>query len=255
MSPNRRFFNRLNIKTNKLIINILSKAHSHLIIAAVALVGLLLALIYPYSTQASDPNLDPAYLSTSLNLTTDSRFWISEEHQTESILFDVEKREDSDLDWGVTNVIQEGKNGTKTTIYQISYFDQEVFEREAIDVQIEPAQNEIVAIGTKRQSGEVDTPSGKLKFKGKLRVWATSYDPFCAGCNDTTAIGMKAGFGVIAVDPKIIPLKSKVYIPGYGEAIAGDTGGAIKGNKIDLGFDNVKNGWWSSRYTDIYLLE
>ncbi len=39
---------------------------------------------------------------------------------------------------------------------------------------------------------------------------------------------------VIAVDPKVIPLGSKVHVEGYGTAIAGDTGGAIKGNKIDL---------------------
>ena len=46
---------------------------------------------------------------------------------------------------------------------------------------------------------------------------------------------------MIAVDPKVIPLGSKVWVEGYGEAIAGDTGGAIKGNRIDilLGSDSV----------------
>lgn len=50
---------------------------------------------------------------------------------------------------------------------------------------------------------------------------------------------------VIAVDPKVIPLGSKVWVEGYGEAIAGDTGGAIKGNRIDVlvGSDGSANSW------------
>ncbi len=89
----------------------------------------------------------------------------------------------------------------------------------------------------------------------KLEVFATSYDRNCRGCNDVTAIGMKAGYGVVAVDPKIIPLGSKLYIPGYGLAVAGDTGGKVKGNRIDLGFENVKTGWWSARFVEIYVLK
>ena len=49
-----------------------------------------------------------------------------------------------------------------------------------------------------------------------------------------TATGVKPQVGVVAVDPKVIPLGTKLYIDGYGQAIAGDTGGAIKGKKIDL---------------------
>ena len=52
-----------------------------------------------------------------------------------------------------------------------------------------------------------------------------------------TASGMKPQVGVVAVDPKVIPLGTKLYVEGYGEAIAGDTGGLIKGNKIDLFMD------------------
>lgn len=49
-----------------------------------------------------------------------------------------------------------------------------------------------------------------------------------------TASGMKPQVGVIAVDPKVIPLGTKLYVEGYGNAIAGDTGGAIKGKRLDL---------------------
>ncbi len=72
----------------------------------------------------------------------------------------------------------------------------------------------------------------------ELEVTATAYTAFCNGCSGTTAIGINLRENpnqkVIAVDPNVIPLGSKVWVEGYGEAIAGDTGGAIKGNKIDV---------------------
>ena len=56
-----------------------------------------------------------------------------------------------------------------------------------------------------------------------------------------TASGMKPQVGVIAVDPKVIPLGTKLYIEGYGDAIAGDTGSAIKGNRVDLFMETREN--------------
>ncbi|HEX4841200.1 MAG TPA: 3D domain-containing protein [bacterium] len=70
-----------------------------------------------------------------------------------------------------------------------------------------------------------------------LDMVATAYAPHCCrGVGEITATGMKAGPGVVAVDPAVIPLGSHVYVEGYGHAIAGDIGGAIKGRRIDLGF-------------------
>ena len=65
---------------------------------------------------------------------------------------------------------------------------------------------------------------------------------------------MRQGKGVIAVDPKVIKMRSNLYIPGYGKAVAGDTGGAIKGKIIDLGFDDAKTAGWYAHYIDIYLM-
>lgn len=72
----------------------------------------------------------------------------------------------------------------------------------------------------------------------ELLVTATAYTAYCEGCSGTTAYGINLRANperkVIAVDPKLIPLGTKVWVEGYGEAIAGDTGGAIKGHKIDV---------------------
>jgi 3D (Asp-Asp-Asp) domain-containing protein len=78
-----------------------------------------------------------------------------------------------------------------------------------------------------------------------ITVEATAYTAYCTGCSGVTATGidLKAnpGMKVIAVDPSVIPLGSKVYVEGYGQAIAGDTGGAIKGSRIDIFMPNKSN--------------
>ena len=78
-----------------------------------------------------------------------------------------------------------------------------------------------------------------VHFAGSaLHMIATAYTAGCYACSGVTASGVRAGFGIIAVDPHVIPLGTKLFIPGYGHAVAGDTGGAILGNRVDLGFDN-----------------
>jgi len=59
--------------------------------------------------------------------------------------------------------------------------------------------------------------------------------------------------GIVAVDPRVINLRSEVYVPGYGVGLAGDTGGAIKGKRIDLGYDDDNLKLWY-RWVDVYLL-
>lgn len=73
----------------------------------------------------------------------------------------------------------------------------------------------------------------------ELMMTATAYTAFCdTGCTGITATGRDLtndrSAKVIAVDPSVIPLGTKVYVEGYGYAVAADTGGAIKGHKIDL---------------------
>lgn len=86
------------------------------------------------------------------------------------------------------------------------------------------------------KSKSSSTPASANSQEYKMR--ATAYTAYCTGCSGITANGTdlrsNPNLKVIAVDPRVIPLGTKVWVEGYGEAIAADTGGAIKGNKIDV---------------------
>jgi N-acetylmuramoyl-L-alanine amidase len=105
-----------------------------------------------------------------------------------------------------------------------------------------PAQTEQKAEPAKQEAApaqeEKAATSTSQEATKELTVSATAYTGQCEGCSGVTATGIDLNANpnakVIAVDPSVIPLGSKVWVEGYGEAIAGDTGGAIKGNKIDV---------------------
>lgn len=103
-------------------------------------------------------------------------------------------------------------------------------------------------------------PSG-LTLVGEWGMVATAYYAFGKGGNDIngngiTAIGLRARKGIVAVDPRVIPLGTKLYIPGYGEALAADTGGWIKGSRIDLCFESLGECFrFGRRKIKIYLVE
>lgn len=97
--------------------------------------------------------------------------------------------------------------------------------------------------GTNKEYVAVSRSNNQTATK-TFYVTATAYTAYCAGCSGITRTGLNLrknpNMKVIAVDPRVIPLGSKVWVDGYGYAVAGDTGGAIKGNKVDL-FMSSKN--------------
>ena len=97
----------------------------------------------------------------------------------------------------------------------------------------------------------------KAMREGKVvYVSATAYSAYDPGNSHYTASGTRLRRGVIAVDPSFIPLGTRVYIPGYGEAVAEDTGGAIVGNIIDVAFDTHEEALEFGRQDlEIYILE
>ncbi|MED4214610.1 LysM peptidoglycan-binding domain-containing protein [Priestia megaterium] len=112
-------------------------------------------------------------------------------------------------------------------------------QEEQQQAQAEQAQKEQQQAQAEQAQKEQQPAESSQQASGKsMTVEATAYTANCAGCSGTTATGvnLKANPNqkVIAVDPSVIPLGSKVYVEGYGEAVAADTGGAIKGNRIDV---------------------
>lgn len=97
---------------------------------------------------------------------------------------------------------------------------------------------------------------GSGEYSGVLTMEATAYTGWDPGCTGITAMGLAATHGVVAVDPDVIPLGTRLYIPGYGPAIAGDTGGAIIGNRIDLCMDSYDEAMaFGRRYVTVYIMK
>lgn len=162
------------------------------------------------------------------------------EVKDENIDFEVTTEEDSSLTKGQEKVISEGEQGTVKRTYEIVKENGEVVATNLLEEEVtKEAKNKVVAIGTKEvvtasRGGDGSAPAGGTEFY----VTATAYTPYCYGCSGISAAGIdlrsNPGLRLIAVDPNVIPLGSRVWVEGYGYAVAGDTGGAIKGNIIDL---------------------
>ena len=188
-------------------------------------------------------------------ITTESSFREKLEEETDILSRKTVYIDDPEIEAGEEKVIDEGSDGKRVAIVKvIQTKDGEEYNREVVSTETTQPKDKKILRGTKIVWKTLSNVDGEIRYWKKMRVYATHYDQHCPGCNEWTAIGMRAGKGVIAVDPKVIPLRSKVYIPGYGIAIAGDTGGAIKGNIIDLGFEDARTAGWSARFVDIYLL-
>ncbi|QTD42921.1 LysM peptidoglycan-binding and 3D domain-containing protein [Sporosarcina sp. Te-1] len=127
----------------------------------------------------------------------------------------------------------------------------------SVAVSVTPSDSEQTA---KTKSAAVSSAASEPAGEGKeLVVTATAYTAYCTGCSGTTAYGIDLRSNpdqkVIAVDPKLIPLGTKVWVEGYGEAIAGDTGGAIKGHKIDVFIPSYENAMeWGVKKVKIKVL-
>ena len=104
------------------------------------------------------------------------------------------------------------------------------------------------------KAGQLDPGAGLppgVILTSELKMVATAY--FSGG---KTATGLQARKGIVAVDPSVIPLGTKLYIEGYGEAQAADIGSSIKGNRIDLCFDSLQEcKTYGKRNINVYLVE
>lgn len=168
----------------------------------------------------------------------------------------------TDLEEGVTELVTAGVDGEITSTIKVVFYGGEEYLKKTVseDITVAPV-NEVIRRGVAKT---VKTPNGNLKYDRAITMSASAYT---AGAESTgknpgdsgygvTATGMKVRHGVVAVDPNVIPLGTKLYIEGYGEAVAADTGGAIKGNKVDLFYHDVTDALnFGRRNVKVYVLK
>jgi len=154
------------------------------------------------------------------------------------------EEKDANLLEGKTRVVTEGKAGLRIRTYEVTRENGKVISREQVKEKLarKPVDHK-VAIGTKKPEPAAPAVANVLEkppvaTSGKtFTVQATAYT-FNRTGPSITATGFdlrkNPGVKVIAVDPRVIPLGTKVYVEGYGHATALDTGGAVKGNIIDI---------------------
>ncbi|WP_394239441.1 ubiquitin-like domain-containing protein [Niallia oryzisoli] len=175
----------------------------------------------------------------------------------EPLSFAVVTQKDENLDKGSEKILTPGQEGLVSREYEITKENgQEVSRSVLKETIIKDKVDQVVAVGSKEI---VQVASRGAESGREIYVTATAYTASCSGCSGTTATGVNLhanpGAKVIAVDPSVIPLGSKVYVEGYGYAIAADTGGAIKGNKIDVFIASKQDAYqWGRKTVKIKIL-
>jgi len=119
--------------------------------------------------------------------------------------------------------------------------------------------NEVTAYGTRINLNTINTDQGPREYWRVVKMRVTSYTAASSGkppdhpAYGITASGLPAGKGIVAIDPNVVPFQSEIYVPEYGVAIAGDTGGGVRGRWIDLGWDDDNYESWTG-HVDVYYL-
>jgi uncharacterized protein YabE (DUF348 family) len=183
----------------------------------------------------------------------------------EPIDFAVVTRQDAQLPKGERRVISRGEKGRVLKKYEIVIENGKEVSRKLVETKtIKESKDRIIAIGTRSthtQNRPVQTVSRGQKYAAKeIYVTASAYTAYCQGCSGKTSTGIdlraNPSAKVIAVDPNIIPLGSKVYVEGYGYAIAADTGSGINGYEIDVFFPKKSDAFrWGKKRVKVRILQ
>ena len=182
--------------------------------------------------------------------------------QKVQIEFTNEVKQVESLAKGLVNVVKKGQQGQKEVTIKTVYEDGvEVNKQIVSEKVIKQPVNGIIEEGTKTT---LITSRGQTNFISTIKMTATAYDATFESTGKNpghpqygiTYSGLRVRPGIVAVDPRVIPLGTWLYIEGYGEALAADIGGAIKGNRIDLYFDSPSDvRKYGKKSVKVYLLD
>ncbi len=168
---------------------------------------------------------------------------------------------------GVKEVVRRGVEGRVLRVHRVLVSGGVEGSRALVAERvIAPPVSQIVAVGTGKRSvtnrvsrGGTERGGGLLNARSAgrtLPMLSTAYSPGCDGVDWVTASGARTGAGVVAVDPAVIPLGTRLFVPGYGYAVAADTGGAIDGRRIDVFFESRARALaWGRRIVDVVVLD
>lgn len=177
------------------------------------------------------------------------------------------------IEYGEEYLYQTGVEGTRSVYVEVTYFGGTEYSRVEIDEVIVSPVAQIIHVGTyvpevidpfKFILGELfDTSHPNFRYARRMSMEAVAYTRyFCCTRRrpgdpgfGITANGTPLEHGIVAVDPNVIPLGTKLYVEGYGFALAADVGGSIRGYKIDLYKPTVEDAFrWGRRTVEVFVL-
>ncbi len=163
-----------------------------------------------------------------------------------------------DMAPGSRKVVRHGLPGIVAITERLTLWNNVIVDRQMLShIVMQRPQPGLINAAPPRNVAEAMAATGIRKLVAVYAMVATAYTADSAQAVPTgrTASGLPARYGVVAVDPRVIPLGSHLFIPGYGTAIAADTGGAIHGNRIDLCMDSYRSALiWGRQPVKVYVL-
>jgi len=200
--------------------------------------------VYPALDMKPKPDMTINVIAADAKMTTEIK----------TLPYEVKLQNSDNLPRGRREVISPGKNGEKKVTMGLEKVGQREFAREVSEEIITPAKQEVVVVGT--GANMLETSRGYVRYSQVRQMEATAYTLAEGNGDGVTSIGIVPHKGIIAVDPTEVPYGTRVYIPGYGFAMAGDTGGDIQGNRIDLYMERYPDAIeWGRRTVSMYILE
>jgi 3D (Asp-Asp-Asp) domain-containing protein len=186
-----------------------------------------------------------------------TRVRVETKTQQTSLPYQTEYRFSPALRPGESKVIQEGENGISERETKIWYRDGQDYKRERGGTKVtKPPVNRVVIVG----SSSALASRGDVRVRKVLELVATAYSPDPRdngyGNKGLTSTGLRVGYGIVAIDPRVIPYGTRLYVEGYGFAVAADCGSAIKGYRIDLAYDSYERAkMYGRKKVKVFILE